>query len=71
MSQTSKSSSKTTVKVINDHGPMGYVLFMSWVGAVVFFVGRVDGFWNLIVAFLQACVWPAYLIYHVFVALGV
>lgn len=47
-----------------DHGPMGYVLFMAWVGALVFFIGRVDGFWNIIVGFLQACVWPAYVVYY-------
>lgn len=52
------------VKVVNESG-LGYVLFMSWIGAVVYFVGRVDGFWNVIVAFLKACVWPAYVLYHV------
>lgn len=65
------SKSKTTVKVINDHGPWGFVLFMSWIGAVVYFVGRVDGFWNIIIAFFKACVWPAYLMYAVLQALGV
>jgi hypothetical protein len=56
---------QATVKVMNDHGPMGYVLFMAWIGAVVYFVGRVDGFWNVVLAFLKACVWPAYVLYHV------
>jgi hypothetical protein len=60
-----------TVKVINDHGPLGYVLFMAWVGAVVYFVGQVDGLGNIIVAFLKACVWPAYLLYYMLQALGV
>lgn len=54
-----------------DHGPVGWVLFTAWVGAVVYFVGSVDGFWNIIVAFLQACVWPAYLVYHILGNLGV
>lgn len=54
-----------------DHGPAGFVLFTAWVGALFYFVGQVDGFWNIIVAFLQACVWPAYLLYHVLTVLRV
>lgn len=53
------------VKVMNQ-GPFGFVFFMAWVGALVYFVGRVDGFWNIIVAFLKACVWPAFLIHRAF-----
>lgn len=60
-----------TVKVVNDHGPTGYVLFMAWVGAVVYFVSQVDGFWNLVLAFLKACVWPAYLLYYILQSLNV
>lgn len=58
-------------KVVVDHGPTGYIFFMAWIGALVYFVGRVDGLWNIIVAFFQACVWPAYLLYHVLQALQV
>lgn len=64
-------SSKTTVKVMNDHGPMGYVLFMSWIGALVYFENQAFSFWTVIVAFAKACVWPAYLIYHLLMALHV
>lgn len=59
-----------SVKVVNDGGPMGYVMFMAWVGAVVYFVGSVDGFWNIIVAFIKACVWPAYVTFEVLKNLG-
>lgn len=51
-------------KTAVDNGPMGFVLFVAWIGALFFFVGRVDGFWDVIVAFLQACVWPAYVVYY-------
>ena len=51
-------------KTAVDNGPLGFVLFVAWIGAVVYFVGKVDGFWNIIVAFLQACVWPAYVVYY-------
>lgn len=57
-------------KTAVDNGPMGFVLFVAWIGAVVYFVGNADGFWNIIVAFLQACVWPAYVLYYVLGLLG-
>lgn len=57
-------------KVIHENGPSGFVLFMAWVGALVYFGQQATGFGELIVAFLKACVWPAYLIYEVFKALG-
>jgi len=56
------------VKVVNQ-GPAGFVFFVAWIGAIVYFVGQVDGFWNIILAFLKACVWPAYVLYHVLVLL--
>ena len=45
--------------------PSGFVLFVAWIGAVVYFVGQVDGFWNIIVAILKSFVWPAYVLYDV------
>lgn len=53
------------------NAPVGWLAFTAWVGAVVYFVGQVDGFWNVIVALLKACVWPAYLLYHLLQVLGV
>ena len=58
------------VKVVNQ-GPTGYIFFMAWIGALVYFVGQVDGFWNVILAFLKSLVWPAYVIYHSLQGLGV
>lgn len=57
-----------TVKVINQ-GPGGFVFFVAFIGAAVYFVSRVDGFWSVILALLKACVWPAFVIYHVLLAL--
>ena len=58
------------VKVVNQAGPAGFVLFLAWIGAVVYFVGQVDGFWNIILAFLKSIIWPAIVTYEVFVRLG-
>mgnify|MGYP001192679042 CR=1 FL=1 len=64
-------SEKNFIKIVKEDGHMGFVLFLAWVGAVVYFVGQVDGFWNIILAFLKACVWPAFLIYNAFQSLGI
>lgn len=61
---------KEKVKVVNKDGALGYFGFLTWVGALVYFVGQVDGFWNIILAFLKACVWPAILMFEVFTQLN-
>jgi hypothetical protein len=53
-----------TVKIINQHGPTGFIFFVAWVGAVVYFVQQSHGFWGFILAVLKACVWPAFVVYH-------
>lgn len=60
---------KSNVNISN--GPVGFTLLAAWVGALVYFVGQVDGFWNIVLAFLKACVWPAYLLYHLLTVLHV
>lgn len=60
---------KSDKKVAMDHkGPppaMGFY-FLGFIGAAFHLVGSVDGFWNIIVAFSKAAVWPAFLINKVF-----
>jgi len=57
---------RKATKVVNKNGgPTGFVLFVAWFGALVYFIGQVDGFWNIVLAFLKACVWPAYVLYNV------
>lgn len=58
-------SEKNFIKVDKRGGPTGFVLFMSFIGAAVYFVNQVDGFWNIIAAVLKAIVWPAILVYNV------
>ena len=59
---------KQTVKV--DSG-LGYIFFMAWVGALVFFIERNVGFWGDVLAFLQAAIWPSYILYYALKASGV
>jgi hypothetical protein len=42
------------------------VFFMAYVGAAIYFVGHSNGsFWGVILALLQALIWPVYATYHV------
>lgn len=60
------------IKVVNNNqaAPMGYVLFMAYIGAVIYFFGQSATFWGFILALLKAAVWPAYVMLHVLQVLG-
>lgn len=60
-----------TVKIINEHGSKGFVFFVAYLGAAVYFVQQSAGFWGFIWALLKAFVWPAIIIYNVLEALRV
>lgn len=51
-------------RVKNPGGPFGGVYLITIVGAAVYFVGSVDGFWNIVLALLKALVWPAFVVYR-------
>lgn len=50
--------------------PLGFAFFVAWFGALVYFINHAQGFWQVVLAFLQACVWPAILLYHVLGLVG-
>lgn len=58
-------SERNVVKVVNKGGPVGGVLFMAWIGALVYFVQNSVGFGGFLLAVLKACVWPAYVVHSV------
>lgn len=54
-------------------GPAGAGLgaLLAYIGAAIYFVQQSGGgFWEVILALLQALVWPVYVIYGVLSALG-
>ena len=56
---------KNFIKIDNKKdGATGFAMFLSFIGAAVYFVNQVDGFWNIIVALMKAAVWPAILVYN-------
>ena len=59
-----------TVRVMNDHGPSGFIFFVAFIGAAVYFVQQSAGFWGFILAILKALVWPAFVMFHVLHLLG-
>ena len=61
---------KDKFKMDHGGGAAGFVLFIAWFGALVYFINKADGFWEVVLAFLQAFVWPAILLYHALQALG-
>jgi hypothetical protein len=64
-------SDNALVKITHDHGPSGFVLFMAYIGAVVYFFNQQPDFWGFILALIKAIVWPAFLIFHGLQALNV
>ncbi|HAC55966.1 TPA: hypothetical protein DCF80_00550 [Candidatus Saccharibacteria bacterium] len=59
------------VKVVKDEGSWGWVLFMAWVGAFVYFFTLDPTFWGFFLALLKSIVWPAFVVYEALGALGV
>ncbi len=59
------------VKVINKGGSLEFVLFVSWIGALVYFVQRSEGFGEFVLAILKACVWPALVLHRVLEILNI
>jgi hypothetical protein len=49
----------------------GFVLFIAYFGALIYFIERNVGFWGDVLAFLQAAVWPAYVLYNVLDIIGI
>lgn len=58
---------KETTKVVVDNGPVGFVLFVAWIGAFAYFLQNSD----FLYAFFKSIVWPAYLMYYLLEFLGV
>ncbi|MBA2331130.1 MAG: hypothetical protein H0V91_16120 [Flavisolibacter sp.] len=40
----------------------GAVYGMGFIGAAVYFISNAAGFWNGVMGFLKALVWPAFLV---------
>jgi hypothetical protein len=54
-----------------NHAPTGFVLFMAYCGAAVYFIQQSSGFFGVIWALIKAIVWPAIVVFQVFTSFGV
>ncbi len=63
--------SDKNIKVVNKSGPFGFAFTLTYVGALVYFIDKANGFWEVVFAFLQALVWPALLVNKVFTVLQI
>jgi hypothetical protein len=63
--------SKFDKKQMQKSNPGFGIFLVTYVGALIYFVDKADGFGQTLLAFLQAAVWPAYLVNHVFTMLRI
>jgi hypothetical protein len=59
------------VRITNQHGPVGFMLFVAYIGAVVYFFDQAPSFGGFFLALIKAIVWPAFVVYHGMHGLGV
>jgi len=52
------------------NSPSGIVYGLGFIGAAVYYISQATGFWNGVLGFLKAIVWPAYLVYDLLKFLG-
>ncbi len=64
-------SNEKIVKVVSDTGPLGWVFFTAYIGAVVYFFQQDSTFWGFILALLKAAVWPAFVVFEALSGFGV
>jgi len=38
--------------------------FLGFIGAAIYYIGQAETFWAGVLGFLQALVWPAFVVYH-------
>lgn len=60
------------IKVDGGTGQLGFIFFMAYVGAAVYFINQSSGaFLDVIWALIKAIAWPAFLVYQGMQGLGV
>lgn len=52
-------------------GPPAFAFMLTYVGALVYFIDKANGFGEIVLSFLQAAVWPALFINKIFTVLHI
>lgn len=58
-------SKKEKIKVVSENGTLGFVGFVAYIGAVVYFLQDSKHAGDVIYAFIEAIFWPAIVLFHV------
>lgn len=62
---------KKPVCRIPQNGSCGGAIYgLGFIGAAVYYISTATGFWNGVLGFLKAIVWPAFLVYGLLKYLG-
>jgi len=48
----------------------GAVYGLGFIGAAVYYISTATGFWNGVLGFIKAIVWPAFLVFEMLKSLG-
>ena len=48
----------------------GCFYFLGFIGALVYYVSTAPTFWDAVIGFFKAIVWPAFLVYGLLVSIG-
>ncbi len=60
---SSNTTEKTKKVASNESASAGAVYGLGFIGALIYFIQAANGVWEFLLAFLQALVWPAYVVY--------
>ncbi len=56
---------------VHRKGPPAFAFFLTYIGALIYFIDKANGLGEILLSFLQALVWPALLINKIFTVLHI
>jgi len=66
-----KSFKDNCMKPHHCHHHSGSAIYgLGFIGSAVYYISTATGFWNGVLGFLKAMVWPAFLVFHAMKFLG-
>jgi len=71
MKKSVRAKKKSAMKCVSSCKPAcGGVYGLGFIGSAVYYISTATGFWNGVLGFLKAIVWPAMLVYNALKFLG-
>jgi hypothetical protein len=61
---SSKTTTRKTKKVVKNNSASGGIYGLALIGALVYYFQQATTFWDYVLGFLKALVWPAFLVYE-------